>query len=43
MQFNLSDSFFEEEEGIKLKDGVYFKLEALKKSNGEVLSKGKTL
>lgn len=29
MQYNLSDSFFEKEEGIKLGDGVYFKLEPL--------------
>ena len=24
MQYNLSDSFFEQEEGVKIGDGVYF-------------------
>jgi len=27
MQYNLSDSFFEQEEGIRIGDGVYFQLD----------------
>lgn len=40
MQYNLSDSYFEHEEGIKLGDGVYFKLES---NNRAVEQESKTL
>ena len=41
MQYNLSDSFFEQEEGIKIGDGVYFQLDP--SSYGGNLDEVKTL
>jgi hypothetical protein len=41
MQFNLSDSFFEQEEGIRIGDGVYFQLDPT--SYGGEIDEVKTL